>query len=116
MELPQLHGHLHNTHCSLQCTALRPPLTPASAVDGVTSGCYTGKQQEPQSCAQGAWEWVVVDGAAVVVGAWHAEADAELRQVCTTSEASSAVARMSKQNRKPAAMHAQFIATCCDST
>ena len=30
MELPQLHGHLHNTHCSLPCTALRPTPTPAS--------------------------------------------------------------------------------------
>jgi hypothetical protein len=30
MELPQLHGHLHNTHCSLQSAALRPPPTPAS--------------------------------------------------------------------------------------
>ena len=59
----------------------------------------------------------VVDGAAVVAGAWHAAAELELRQVCTTSEeASSAAARMSKHNRKTAAMHAQFIATSCDST
>jgi hypothetical protein len=30
MELLQLHGHLQNTHCSLQPAALRPPPTPAS--------------------------------------------------------------------------------------
>ena len=43
---------------------------------------------------QGAGGGVVVDGAAVVVGSWHAAAEVKLRQVCTTSEeASSAVAR-----------------------
>ena len=30
MELPQLRGHLQNTHCMLQSAALRPPPTPAS--------------------------------------------------------------------------------------
>ena len=78
-----------------------------------TSGAAAG---DAVLCAGGRGR-VAVDGAAVVAGAWHAAADVELRQVCTTSEeASSAVARMSKHNRKPAAMHAQFIATCCDST